>query len=102
VGNPVAELHAVPERENYLLILFVVGGSDKSRRAVANLRSICEELLRGRYLLEVIDLREFPALAGDRDILAAPTLIRESPEPVVRLIGDMSHRDRVLAALGLD
>jgi circadian clock protein KaiB len=102
VGHPGAELHAVPEPERYLLILFVVGGSERSRRAVANLRSICEELLQGRYLLEVIDLREFPKLAGDRDILAAPTLIRERPEPVMRLIGDMSHRDRVLAALGLD
>jgi circadian clock protein KaiB len=85
-----------------VLVLFVVGGTERSRRAVANLRSICEELLEGRYLLEVIDLREFPALAGDRDILAVPTLIRESPEPAVRLIGDLSHRDRVLAALGLD
>ena len=92
----------MPARETYVLVLFVVGGSERSRRAVANLRSICEELLQGRYLLEVIDLREFPALAGDRDILATPTLIRESPEPVVRLIGDLSQRDRVLAGLGLD
>lgn len=87
--------------ELYALVLYVVGGSQASRRAVANLRVICDELLKGRYTLEVIDLREFPALVGERHILAVPTLIKERPPPAVRLIGDLSHRERVLAALDL-
>lgn len=88
--------------ETYALILYVVGGSQASRRAVANLRAICDELLEDRHALEVIDLREFPALAGERHILAAPTLVKERPPPAVRLIGDLSDRERVLAALDLD
>jgi circadian clock protein KaiB len=69
---------------------------------VANLRAICDELLKDRHTLEVIDLRETPALAGERHILAVPTLIRERPPPPVRLIGDLSERKRVLAALDLE
>ena len=92
---------AAPALEIYSLVLYVVGGSQASRRAVANLRAICDELLKDRYALEVIDLREFPALAGERHILAVPTLIRERPPPPVRLIGDLSERERVLAALDL-
>lgn len=92
---------AEPALEIYALVLYVVGGSQASRRAVANLRAICDELLEDRYALEVIDLREFPALAGERHILAAPTLIKERPPPAVRLIGDLSEREQVLAALDL-
>jgi circadian clock protein KaiB len=69
---------------------------------VANLRAVCEEQLDGRYTLEVIDLREQPALAGERDILAIPTLVRELPPPAQRLIGDLSNRDRLLMALDLE
>ena len=92
---------AAPAPEIYALVLYVVGGSQASRHAVANLRVICDELLKDRYTLEVIDLREFPALAGERHILAAPTLIKERPPPTMRLIGDLSERERVLAALDL-
>lgn len=88
--------------EIYGLVLYVVGGSQASRRAVANLRAICDELLEGRFALEVIDLREFPALAGERNILAAPTLVKEHPPPTARLIGDLSDRERVLVALDLE
>jgi circadian clock protein KaiB len=90
-----------PEPE-YVLRLYVVAGSPASRRAVSNLRAICEEQLDGRYTLEVIDLREQPALAGERDILAIPTLVRELPPPAQRLIGDLSDRDRLLMALDLE
>lgn len=98
-----ADLDPDPTRapEGYVLVLYVVGGSAASRRAVANLRAICDELLEDRYALEVIDLREFPAFASERDILAAPTLVKERPPPAVRLIGDLSEREQVLAALDL-
>lgn len=86
----------------YVLRLYVVAGSPASRRAVSNLRAVCEERLAGRYELEVIDLREEPALAGERDILAVPTLVRESPSPPQRLIGDLSNRERLLLALDLE
>lgn len=99
---PGADPGAVQTPEIYALVLYVVGGSQASRRAVANLRAICDELLKDRYALEVIDLREFPALASERHILAAPTLIKERPPPAVRLIGDLSERERVLAALDLE
>ena len=83
-----------PAPEIYVLVLYVIAGSRASRHAVANLRAICDELLADRYALEVIDLRE-------RNILAAPTLVKERPPPAVRLIGDLSDRERVLATLGL-
>lgn len=89
------------ESEAHVLVLYVVGGRPASRRAVSNLRAICEQQLKDRYTLEVIDLRQQPALAGEHDILAAPTLMRERPLPIVRLIGDLSDRDLVLATLDL-
>ena len=88
--------------ETFLLLLYVIGGSPASRRAVGNLRAICDEQLQDRYTLEVIDLYEQPALAGERNILAVPTLVKERPPPANRLIGDLSNRGMVLAALGLD
>ena len=101
MSPPELDPGAAPAPEIYALVLYVVGGSQASRRAVANLRVICDELLEDRYALEVIDLREFPAIAGERHILAAPTLVKERPPPTVRLIGDLSERERVLAALDL-
>ena len=93
----------LPELElDYVLRLYVVAGSPASRRAVSNLRAVCEERLAGRYTLEVIDLREQPARAGERDILAVPTLVRESPAPSQRLIGDLSNQTRLLVALDLE
>lgn len=98
------ELDGEPMEENleYVLRLYVVAGSPASRRAVTNLRAVCNERLSGRYMLEVIDLREQPALAGERDILAVPTLVREFPAPAQRLIGDLSNRERLLEALDLE
>jgi circadian clock protein KaiB len=81
--------------------LFVVAGSAASRHAVANARRLCDEFLPGRYELEVIDLVERPEVASELQIIASPTLIRSSPEPPVRLIGDLSDRVSVVSALGL-
>ena len=88
--------------EIYALVLYVISGSQASRRAIANVRAICDGFLVDRFELQVIDLREFPALAGEHQILAVPTLVKKRPPPQVRLIGDLSDRDRVLAALGLE
>lgn len=91
-----------PAPEIYSLVLYVVAGSQASRRAVANLRVICDELLENRYALEVVDLRERPEIVSERQILAAPTLIKDRPLPPARLIGDLSDREGVLAVLGLE
>jgi circadian clock protein KaiB len=87
--------------EPYVLRLYVTGMTPRAGRAIENVRAICDEHLDGRYDLEVIDVYQQPALAKDEQIVAAPTLIKEHPLPLRRLIGDMSNRDRVLAALDL-
>lgn len=84
----------------YLLKLYVTGKTPRAERAIANLRQICETDLRGEYELEIIDVLEHPQLAEDEKILATPTLIKQLPLPLRRVIGDLSDRDRVL--LGLD
>lgn len=91
----------VPESETYRLRLYVAGQTPKSMQAMANLKRICEQHLAGRYHIEVIDLLEKPQLAkGDR-ILAIPTLVRKLPEPLKRVIGDLSDHERVLVGLDL-
>ena len=85
----------------YVLRLFVTGMTTRSSRAVNNLRTICDEYLEGRYALEVIDIYQQPALTKGEQIVAAPTLIKKSPLPMRRIIGDMSNRDGVLQGLDL-
>ncbi|BCS34836.1 KaiB 1 protein [Luteitalea sp. TBR-22] len=85
----------------YVLRLYVTGSTPQSSRAVANIKAICDEHLPGRYELEVIDLYQQPELAREGDVVVAPTLVRQLPSPVVRLIGDLSNTPRVLLALGL-
>lgn len=90
-----------PAKPTYLLRLYVTGRSPHSTRAVENLKRICEEYLAGRYRLEVVDLYQQPELAKGKQIIAAPTLVKELPEPVRRILGDMSNEERVLAGLDI-
>jgi circadian clock protein KaiB len=82
------------------LRLYVAGQTPKSLAAFANLKRICDEHLYGQYRIEVIDLMENPHLAREDQILAIPTLVRKLPEPLRKIIGDLSNKERVL--LGLD
>jgi len=84
----------------YTIKLYVTGRTPRSEQAIANLRRICDEELSGRYQLVVIDVLERPQLAEDEKILATPTVVKELPAPIRRIIGDLSDKERVL--LGLD
>jgi circadian clock protein KaiB len=86
--------------EIWKLRLYVAGQTPKSIRAFANLKVLCEEHLKGRYRIEVIDLMENPQLARGDQIIAVPTLIRKLPQPVRKIIGDLS--DSVRVSVGLD
>jgi circadian clock protein KaiB len=94
---------ALEERgqEKYILRLYVAGMTPNSLRAINNLKKICEEHLKGRYQLEVIDLYQQPVLALGEQIIAAPTLIKKLPLPLRKVIGDMTNVDRVLVGLDL-
>lgn len=83
------------------LRLYVAGQTPKSLTAFSNLKLICESHLRGRYRIEVIDLLERPRLSKDDQILAIPTLVRKLPQPVRKIIGDLSDTERVLVGLDL-
>lgn len=85
--------------EVFNMRLYVAGQSPKSVRAIDNLRAICREHLAGRYTVEVIDLLEQPKLARGDEIIAVPTLIRSLPEPIRRIIGDLSDTEQVLVGL---
>ena len=85
----------------YHMRLYVAGQTAKSMAALANLKRICEEHLPGRYDIEVIDLMKNPKLAAGDQILAIPTLVRRLPEPLKRIIGDLSNTEKVLVGLDL-
>ena len=87
--------------ERWELRLYVAGETPRSVAALANLRRICEEHLAGKYSIEVIDLLERPQLARGEQIIAIPTLERRLPEPVRKIIGDLSNTERVLIGLDL-
>jgi circadian clock protein KaiB len=89
------------EAKIYRLRLYVAGQTPKSVQAFRNLKQICEEHLQGRYEIEVIDLLENPQLASGDQILALPTLVRRLPEPIKKIIGDLSNKERVLVGLDL-
>ena len=88
--------------EQYDLRLYVAGQTPKSMAAIANLKHICDTHLAGRYSIQIIDLVETPQLAIRDHILAIPTLIRRLPEPVKRIIGDMSKSERVIVGLDIE
>ncbi len=95
--------HGVETKEPKLwqLRLYVAGQSPKSVTAFANLRRLCEEHLAGEFEIEVIDLIENPRLAKDDQIVAIPTLVRKLPEPIRKIIGDLSDTERTLVGLQL-
>ncbi len=88
-------------RKAWELRLYVAGQTPKSLAALANLRRICEEHLAGQYSIEIIDLLKNPQLASGDQILAIPTLVRRLPEPVKKIIGDLSKTERVLVGMDL-
>lgn len=87
--------------DRYVLRLYITGMTSRAGRAIENVRAVCEEHLGGRYDLDVIDIYQQPALAKGQQIIAAPTLIKEHPLPLRRIIGDMSNHDRLLVGLDL-
>lgn len=87
--------------KEFELRLYVAGQTAKSMLALQNLRRYCEEHLEGKYSIEIIDLLENPQLAEGDQILAIPTLVRRFPEPVRKIIGDLSNEDKVLIGLDL-
>ena len=89
------------EQDGYNLRLYVAGQTPKSIAAIANLKKICEKHLADRYVIEVVDLMKDPALAQRHQIVAIPTLIRQLPEPLKRIIGDLSNHEKVLVGLDI-
>jgi len=92
---------ASPAEQHYVLRLYIAGATPQSGRALANVKKMCEAHLQGRYELEVIDLYQQPQLAQGEQIIAAPTLIKQLPLPLRRVIGDMSKTERLLVGLDL-
>ena len=88
-------------KKEWELRLYVAGQTSRAVTAFANLRKICEEHLAGQYAIEVIDLQKKPQLARGDQIVAVPTLVRKLPEPVRKIIGDLSNTERVLVGLDL-
>lgn len=85
----------------YVLRLYVAGQTPKSMTAFVNLKKLCEEHLAGKYKIEVIDLLKNPQLARGDQILAIPTLVRKLPQPLKKIIGDLSNTERVLVGLDI-
>jgi circadian clock protein KaiB len=97
-ARTAAEAHP----EQYLLRLYVAGTSSRSSQAILRARALCADELEGRYTLEVIDIYQDPIRARDAQIVATPTLVREFPRPLRRLIGSLARPSHLLAGLGLD
>lgn len=89
------------DHPHYLLKLYVSGMTPKSQRAIENVQKICEEHLKGRFELEIIDIYQQPIFAKDGQIVAVPTLVKELPPPLRKFIGDLSQTERILAGLDL-
>jgi circadian clock protein KaiB len=98
---PRATSETLADPDFFELRLYVAGQTSRSLAALANLKRICEEHLQGRYRIEVIDLLEHPQLARGDQILALPTVVRKLPEPIRKLVGDLSDTDRALVGLDL-
>jgi circadian clock protein KaiB len=100
------EVRVEPEPEDsddrWILKLYVAGQTERSMAALENLKSICENHLGGRYTIEIVDLAQNPKLARTDQIVAVPTLVRKLPEPMRKIIGDLSNKERVIVGLRLD
>lgn len=96
----VEETSQAPAAE-YVLHLYITGATPNSTRAVRNITEICEQYLKGRYELLIMDVYQQPELAKDEDLIGIPILIKRGPGLVRRLVGDLSDRARVLSALGI-
>jgi len=92
---------AQQDEQQYVLKLYVTGHTPRSIQAIASIRSICEEHLQGRYELQVIDIYQHPLLAEGEQIIAVPTLIKQLPLPLRKLVGDMSNEEKMLVGLDL-
>lgn len=96
---PAAAGTAAPQQ--YDLCLYVTGMTPRSVRAIENVRTFCKRYLEGRHTLRIFDLYQQPSLAREEQLIAAPTLVKRTPLPQRRLVGDLSSQERVLAGLGL-
>ena len=101
LGEQTAATEANEELETWELRLYIAGQTPRSVAAFANLERLCEEYLPGRYKIEVIDLMQHPQLAAGDQIVAIPTLVRKLPEPLRRIVGDLSNTERALVGLQL-
>jgi circadian clock protein KaiB len=100
-SSKLTEKPVQPEADKWILRLYIAGQTSKSITAFENLKKICEERLKNRYTIEVIDLILNPQLSREHQILAVPTLVRKLPVPVRKIIGDLSNTERVLVGLDL-
>ena len=97
-----AEREPEDSDDRWVLKLYVAGQTERSMVALENLKSICEDNLGGRYTIEIVDLAQNPSLARTDQIVAVPTLVRKLPEPMRKIIGDLSNKERVIVGLRLD
>ncbi len=95
------EDHHQETSEIYMLRMYVTGASPNSAKAISNIKNICEVHLKGMYNLEIIDIYQQPLIAQKEQVIALPMLVKSTPLPLKRLIGDMSDTKKVLSALGL-
>lgn len=102
IGGGAEDFSKSQNKQSYVLHLYITGATPNSIRAVKNIKAICEEHLQGRYELVVVDVYQQPALAQSEQIIAVPTLVKKQPQPLRRLVGDMSDTSRVLSGLGLE
>lgn len=100
ITNPEVNMETMNE-EKFELRLYVAGKTSKSVAAIKNLNKLCEEHLKGKYIIEVIDLLVHPQLAEGDQIFAIPTLVKKVPEPIRKIIGDLSNEEKVLVGLNI-
>lgn len=98
---PAESQNTMPKAKEYELRLYVAGQTAKSMLALQNLKRYCEEHMKGKYTIEVIDLLVIPQMAEGDQILAIPTLVRKVPVPIRKIIGDLSNEEKVLIGLDL-